>query len=129
MNTDSGTMTETTLQKVIVIFAVVFAIVTVAVVGTFCLLVIRDGNDPLVSQAFTDLSSVAQNAFYTLAAVIVGKPIASGVLQFFQGKAIQASTQNVPVAPATLPVQQVNQVNTTPVASSGAAVGPFPAGT
>lgn len=120
-------MTEKTLQIVLIIFSAVVAAITLVVVGTFCVLVIRDGNNPLVTQAFTDLASLAQNAVYAIAAVIVGKPVASGILQFFQGKAIQASTQNVPVTSATLPVNSVpnNPSSISSVASSQSAQGPY----
>ena len=119
---DNGLMTENTLQTVIMIFTIAMAVVVCAVVGTFCYLVIRDGNDPLVSQAFSDLANVVQNSFSAIAAIIVGKPIASGILQFFQGKAIQASTQNAPLTPSAV---SVNTVPTTPPASSQSAPGPF----
>lgn len=104
---DNNQMTEKTLQWVIIIFAFAVGLVALAVTGTFCVIVVRDGNDPLVQQAFTDLAALAQNAFYAIAMVIVGKPVASGILQFLQGKSIQASTQNIPAVPSTIGVSSL----------------------
>lgn len=84
-------MTEKTLQYVIFIFSICMGLITFAITVTFCIIIVRDGNNPLVAQAFNNLSNVAQNGIYAMAAVIVGKPLASGILQYLQGKGVQAS--------------------------------------
>lgn len=79
-------MTENTLQFIIKIFSIVVAIVLLAVAGTYVTIVLRDGNDPLVSMAFGDLVSLGQWCVITIGGIIVGKPIASGIGQFFAQK-------------------------------------------
>lgn len=101
---DNGLMNESTSQFVIKVFAICMAVAFAAIIVTYCIIVLRDGNDPLVAQAFSNLTNIAGQAFVAISAIIIGKPIASGVLQFLAGKGVQASTTNVPVAPNGTPV-------------------------
>lgn len=96
-------MTEQTLQTVIKIFTVVISIILVAVVGTLVFIIVRDGNNVLVSDAYSNLVDLAKWGIGVIGAVIVGKPVASGVGALLQGKAIQSSTTNALVIPSSIP--------------------------
>lgn len=93
-------MTETTLQFIIKIFSIVVAIVLLAVAGTYVTIVLRDGSDPLVSMAFNDLVNLGQWCVITIGGIIVGKPIASGIGQFFaQKNSPNTNTASLPSSP------------------------------
>lgn len=74
-------MTEQTLQFVIKLFASLAALVMVLVVITLAVIVVRDGNNPLVQSAFTDLTDIAGKLFLSLSGMIVIKPVVSAVVQ------------------------------------------------
>lgn len=109
-------MTEQTLQTVIKIFTVVISIILVAVVGTLVFIIVRDGNNVLVSDAYSNLVDLAKWGIGVIGAVIVGKPVASGVGALLQGKAIQSSTTNALVIPSSIPtnVAPTGQVSASP---------------
>lgn len=92
-------MTENTLQFIIKLFAGVVSVILLAVAGTYTVIVLRDGNNPLVSQAFNDLASLGQWCAITVGGIIVGKPIASGIGQFLAQK--NAPTPNTDSLPPT----------------------------
>lgn len=94
-------VTENTLQFVVKLFAVLLAVIILVVLGTYAVIVIRDGNNPLVQTAFDDLVNLGQWAIVTMGAIIVGKPIASGVATFFSNKNNDLSTVQNAVQTAT----------------------------
>lgn len=79
-------VTENTLQFVIKVFAILLAVIILVVLGTYAAIVIHDGNNPLVQSAFNDLVNLGQWAIGTMGLIIIGKPIASGVANFFDQK-------------------------------------------
>lgn len=85
-------VTENTLQFVIKVFAILLAIIILVVLGTYAIIVIRDGNNPLVQTAFDDLVNLGQWSIGVMGAVILGKPVASGVATFFSNKNSDIST-------------------------------------
>lgn len=100
-------MTEATLQTVIKGFSLVIGLILIAVVGTLVFIIIRDGNNVLVSDAYSNLVDLAKWGIGVIGAVIVGKPVASGVGALLQGKAIQSSTTNSSVIPASIATNTV----------------------
>jgi hypothetical protein len=79
-------VTENTLQFVIKVFAILLAVIVLVVLATYAEIVIRDGDNPLVQAAFSDLVSLGQWAIGVMGAIILGKPVASGVANFFNQK-------------------------------------------
>lgn len=79
-------VTENTLQFVIKVFAILLAVIILVVLGTYATIVIHDGNNPLVQVAFSDLVNLGQWAIGVMGAIILGKPVASGVAAFFTNK-------------------------------------------
>lgn len=79
-------VTENTLQFVIKVFAILLAVIILVVLGTYAVIVVRDGNNPLVQTAFSDLVGLGQWAIVAMGSIIIGKPIASGVANFFNQK-------------------------------------------
>lgn len=79
-------VTENTLQFVIKVFVILLAVIVLVVLGTYATIVIHDGNNPLVQTAFSDLVNLGQWAIGVMGAIILGKPVASGVAAFFTNK-------------------------------------------
>lgn len=92
-------MTENTLQFIIKLFAGLVFIILLTVAGTYTIIVLRDGNNPLVREAFNDLVNLGQWCTITIGGIIVGKPIASGIGQFLAQK--NAPTPNTDSLPPT----------------------------
>lgn len=101
-------VTENTLQFVIKVFAILLAVIILVVLGTYATIVIHDGNNPLVQTAFSDLVNLGQWAIGVMGAIILGKPVASGVAAFFSNKntdisAVQNTVQTAQAISASLP--------------------------
>lgn len=93
-------VTETTLQFVIKVFAILLAGLISLIGITYAVIVIHDGNNPLVQSAFSDLASLGQWAIMALAGIVIGKPIASGVGNFFNNKnGTPPNTDSLPPTP------------------------------
>lgn len=112
-------VTETTLQFVIKVFAILLAVIVAGVLATYIIIVLRDGNDPLVQVAFSDLVDLGKWALITMGGIVVGKPIASGVGNFFNQKNTDINTvaQNAKAAQtivASLPQAPNNPGETAP---------------
>lgn len=110
-------VTENTLQFVIKVFAILLATIILVVLVTYAVIVIRDGNNPLVQTAFNDLVSLGQWAIITMGGIIVGKPVASGVATFFSNKnndinAVQNTVQAAQTIAASLPSAQTTSDQT-----------------
>ena len=98
----TSTMNENTLQFVIKLFAIAVFVVTIVVTSTLGIIVIRDGNDPLINTAFNDLVTFGENGFYVLGLVIVGKPIATGLMnKLSNGNTPQIQSSQTTATPAT----------------------------
>lgn len=106
---DSGQqldMTENTLQFVIKVFAVLMFVVVMVVLATYVVLVIKDGNTPVVADAYTHLVDFGKWAMTLIGLIIVGKPVASGTGALLTSMASKNnSTANVIQSNATPPVQ------------------------
>ena len=113
-------MTETTLQFVIKVFSVVMGVIILAVVGTFIFIIVRDGSESIVSQAFDSLVTFGQWATGILGAVIVGKPVLSGIGNMMQASAAQKNA-NATSTLASSASQVAQAVQTVPSAQSNTA--------
>lgn len=92
-------VTENTLQFLLKLVGITVFVIIITILGTLAFLVIRDGNNPLVQNAFQDLISLGQWGMGTLGAIITLKPLASGAGQYFSN-----SSRNPPNT-ITLPLQ------------------------
>ena len=114
-------MTEATFQFVVKLFSVVVVAIMFSVLATFLIVIWRDGNNPLVQNAFSDLVVLGQWALGILGAVIVGKPVSIGVGNLLQASALQKSPQSSPaIMPSNISV-------VTPPQATAPAPAPAPA--
>lgn len=108
-------VTENTLQFLLKLFGIAVFIIIVTILGTLAYLVIHDGNNPLVQNAFQDLISLGQWALGITGGIITLKPLASGAGQYFSNSSRNApNTITLPLEPnkLTIPVT-INPTNGT----------------
>lgn len=100
-------VTENTLQFLLKLIGITVFIIIITILGTLAFLVIHDGNNPLVQNAFQDLISLGQWGMGVLGAIITLKPLASGAGQYFSNSSRNApNTITLPLEPnkMTIPV-------------------------
>lgn len=71
-----------------------FAVCLVAIVGSLCVIAIRDGNTPLVTQAMQELVYIAGAAVFALGALL-------GISKYLDSQQSQPTSASQPAIPAT----------------------------
>jgi hypothetical protein len=85
-------MNESTIQFVMRFFAIIIGVILCMGMGTLCFVIVRDGSDPLVSQALDDIKLIAIGGFSSVVVMVTGRSVITSIYQ----KALnQSSTTNV----------------------------------